>query len=129
MMFIKLERPHNDPKGYDLLFVDASRKAEWEISIPKNCSPSCKVSIVALDNQLFLSIATTQNIERGEKFTFDYNAVTESVNEYHAAAYLCGNMTFQGSSLHFAAADRYQKVLERNYPIFSLVSILDAQFN
>eukprot|EP00592_Proboscia_alata_P015835 CAMPEP_0194395344 /NCGR_PEP_ID=MMETSP0174-20130528/124369_1 /TAXON_ID=216777 /ORGANISM="Proboscia alata, Strain PI-D3" /LENGTH=861 /DNA_ID=CAMNT_0039191265 /DNA_START=1074 /DNA_END=3659 /DNA_ORIENTATION=- len=112
-----LERPRNDPRGYDLLFVDASRKAGWGSSFSHSCSPSCEVRIVALDNRLSLSIATTRDIERGEELTFDYNAVTESVNEYHAAICLCGNMKCRGSFLHFATADCYQQVLERNSPI------------
>ena len=50
MVFPKLERPCNDLRGYDPLFVDAFGKAVWGSSISHSYSPSCKVRIVGLDN-------------------------------------------------------------------------------
>ena len=49
--------------------------------------------------------------------TFDYNAVTESVEEYMSAVCLCGHSNCRGSFLHFAAADCYQQVLQRTNEI------------
>ena len=62
-------------------------------------------------------MTTLRDIEQGEELTFDYNAVTESVSEYQAAVCLCGNAKCRGSFLHFATADCYQQVLNRNSPI------------
>jgi hypothetical protein len=62
-------------------------------------------------------MTTLREVELGEELTFDYNAVTESLNEYQAAICLCGHGRCRGSFLHFATADCYQQVLNRNLPI------------
>ena len=82
-----------------------------------SCEPSCEVKVVAVNGELSLAITSLRNVECLEELTFDYHAVTESVNEYHAAICLCGNTNCRGSFLHFATADCYQEVLNRNSPI------------
>ena len=112
-----LERPRVDPRGFGLLFVDASRKAGLGSSFSHSCDPTCEVKVVAVNGELSLAMATLRDLECGEELTFDYHAVTESVNEYHAAICLCGHKNCRGSFLHFATADCYQQVLSRNAPI------------
>ena len=112
-----LERPQSDPRGYGLLFVDASRKAGHGSSLSHSCDPTCEVRVTALHGELVLAMTTIRELEVGEELTFDYNAVTESVNEYRSAVCLCGYGRCRGSFLHFATADCYQKVLNRNAPI------------
>jgi hypothetical protein len=60
----------------------------------------------------------------GDELTFDYNAVTESLMEYQSAVCLCGHKRCSGSFLHFAAADCYQQVLNRNSPVASRLANL-----
>eukprot|EP00957_Ditylum_brightwellii_P178588 13603694-Ditylum_brightwellii.AAC.1 len=112
-----LERPHVDPRGYGMLFVDASRKAGLGSSFSHSCDPSCEVRVAAVSGQLSLAMTTLRDVERGEELTFDYNAVTESLTEYSAAVCLCGHSSCRGSFLHFATADCYQQVMSRNAPI------------
>ena len=112
-----LERPRVDPRGFGLLFVDASRKAGLGSSFSHSCDPTCEVKVVAVNGELSLAMTTLRDLECGEELTFDYHAVTESVNEYHAAICLCGHKNCRGSFLHFATADCYQQVLSRNAPI------------
>jgi len=112
-----LERPRVDPRGFGLLFVDASRKAGLGSSFSHSCDPTCEVKVVAVNGELSLAMTTLRDLECGEELTFDYHAVTESVNEYHAAICLCGHKCCRGSFLHFATADCYQQVLSRNAPI------------
>jgi len=114
---MSLERPRRDPRGFGLLFVDASRKAGLGSSFSHSCDPTCEVRVVAKDGKLSLAMTTSRDLERGEELTFDYNAVTESLHEYHYAVCLCGHSKCRGSFLHFAAADCYQQVLNRNAPI------------
>ena len=114
-----LERPQNDPRGYGLLFVDASRKAGHGSSLSHSCAPTCEVRVAACDGELCLAMTTLRELEMGEELTFDYNAVTESLNEYRSAVCLCGYGKCRGSFLHFATADCYQQVLNRNSPIAS----------
>ena len=112
-----LERPQADPRGYGLMIVDASRKAGHGSMLSHSCDPTCEVRVAALNGQLCLAMTTLRNIEQGEELTFDYNAVTESLEEYQAAVCLCGCSKCRGSFLHFSTADCYQQVLNRNSPI------------
>lgn len=119
-----LERPQSDPRGYGLLFVDASRKAGHGSSLSHSCAPTCEVRVAALNGTLCLAMTTLRELEMGEELTFDYNAVTESLNEYRSAVCLCGYSKCRGSFLHFATADCYQQVMNRNSPIASRFSNL-----
>ena len=112
-----MERPMKDPRGYSLLFVDASRKSGLGSSFSHSCNPTCEVRVVSLNGKLSLSMSTLRDLEQGEELTFDYNAVTESLNEFRFAVCLCGQRKCRGSFLHFATADCYQQVLSRNSPI------------
>jgi hypothetical protein len=114
-----LERPQLDPRGYGLLFVDASRKAGHGSSLSHSCDPTCEVRVAALNGELCLAMTTLRELEMGEELTFDYNAVTESLNEYRSAVCLCGYGKCRGSFLHFSTADCYQQVLNRNAPVAS----------
>jgi hypothetical protein len=111
-----MERPKKDPRGYCLLFVDASRKSGLGSSFSHSCNPTCEVRVVSLYGKLSLSMTTLRDLEQGEELTFDYNAVTESLNEYRFAVCLCGQKNCRGSFLHYATADCYQQVLSRNSP-------------
>ena len=112
-----LERPQIDPRGYGLLFVDASRKSGYGSMLSHSCQPSCEVRVAAVNGRLTLAMTTLKEMSIGDELTFDYNAVTESLNEYQAAICLCGHGQCRGSFLHFATADCYQQVLNRNSPI------------
>ncbi len=114
-----LERPQHDPRGYGLLFVDASRKSNYGSMLSHSCQPSCEVHVVAVNGELRLAITTIREMTIGDELTFDYNAVTESLFEYQSAVCLCGHWRCSGSFLHFAAADCYQQVLNRNSPVAS----------
>ena len=119
-----LERPQSDPRGYGLLIVDASRKAGHGSSVSHSCAPTCEVRVTALNGVLCLAMTTIRELEMGEELTFDYNAVTESLVEYSSAVCLCGYGKCRGSFLHYATADCYQQVLNRNAPLASRFATL-----
>eukprot|EP00980_Cylindrotheca_fusiformis_P029509 scaffold23496_cov188-Cylindrotheca_fusiformis.AAC.7 len=112
-----LERPMIDPRGYGLLFCDASRKSGYGSMLSHSCVPSCEVRVAAVNGELTLAMTTLREMTIGDELTFDYNAVTESLNEYQSAVCLCGHGRCRGSFLHFATADCYQQVLNRNSPV------------
>ena len=112
-----LERPKEDTRGYGLLFVDASRKAGWASALSHSCNPTCQVQIASKDGKLSLAMTTVRDVAQGHELTFDYNAVTESLNEYRQAVCLCGHDNCRGSFLHFATADCYQEVMRLKSPI------------
>ena len=119
-----LERPQMDPRGYGLLFVDASRKGGHGSALSHSCQPTCEVRVAAMNGELCLAMTTIRELETGEELTFDYNAATDSLNEYQSAVCLCGYGKCRGSFLHFATADCYQKVMNRNCPIATRFSNL-----
>jgi hypothetical protein len=112
-----LERPQMDPRGYGLLFVDASRKSGYGSMLSHSCNPSCEVRVAAVNGKLTLAMTTLRELTIGDEVTFDYNAVTESLHEYQDAVCLCGQVKCRGAFLHFATADCYQQVLNRNSPV------------
>jgi hypothetical protein len=114
-----LERPQTDPRGYGLLFVDASRKGGHGSSLSHSCQPTCEVRVAAKNGELCLAMTTLRELEMGEELTFDYNAATDSLVEYQSALCLCGYEKCRGSFLHYATAECYQKVMNRNSPIAS----------
>lgn len=111
-----LERPQTDPRGYSILFVDASRKSGYGSMLSHSCNPSCEVRVAAVNGKLTLAMTTLRELTIGDELTFDYNAVTESLHEFREAVCLCGQKRCRGSFLHFATADCYQQVLNRNLP-------------
>lgn len=114
-----MERPQADPRGYGTLIVDASRKAGYGSSLSHSCDPTCEVRVAALNGELCLAMTTLRELEIGEELTFNYNASTDSLQEYRSAVCLCGHANCRGSFLHFATADCFQQVLNRNAPIAS----------
>jgi len=112
-----LERPQIDPRGYGLLFVDASRKSGYGSMLSHSCNPSCEVRVAAVNGKLTLAMTTLRELTIGDEVTFDYNAVTESLHEFQDAVCMCGQGKCRGSFLHFATADCYQQVLNRNSPV------------
>jgi hypothetical protein len=42
---ITLERPHDDPDGYDALFVDAAFMGSFASRMSHSCTPNCGVSL------------------------------------------------------------------------------------
>jgi SET domain-containing protein len=68
-----------------MLFVDASRKAGHGSSLSHSCAPTCEVRLAAFKGELCLAMTTLRELEMGEDLTFDYSAVTESLDEFWIA--------------------------------------------
>jgi SET domain-containing protein len=43
---ILLERPRDDPDGYDLMFVDAAFMGAFASRMSHSCTPNCQVCVV-----------------------------------------------------------------------------------
>ena len=87
---ILLERPRHDPKGYGLLFVDASEKANLGSTCSHSCDANCTSYVVARDGKLTIALTSNRYIGYGEELTMDYYSVTSSELEWRAAVCLCG---------------------------------------
>lgn len=111
---ILLERPRQDPKGYGIMWVDASQRANMGSSCSHSCNPNCTSAVVARNGRLAIALTTTRAVEQGEELTMDYYSVTTSETEWRAAICLCGMRSCRGSFLHYAAQDDLQQVLTSN---------------
>lgn len=87
---ITLERPKDDPAGFDMLFVDAAPAGSLASRLSHSCTPNCQAVIMAAAGRLTVAIFTLRWIAPGEELTFDYSSVTESDAEYRTAVCLCG---------------------------------------
>ena len=82
---ILLERPRHDERGYGLLFVDASDKANMGSTLAHSCDNNCTSAVVSRDGRLCIVLTTNRYIYPGEELTHDYAAVTSSEDEWRSA--------------------------------------------
>ena len=106
---ITLERPRDDPAGYDVLFVDAAPAGSFASRLSHSCTPNCQAVIMSAGGRLTVAIFTLRWIAPGEELTFDYSSVTESDAEYRAAICLCGTGGCRGSFLYWAGSTVFQQ--------------------
>ena len=109
---ITLERPRDDPDGYDVLFVDAAFAGSFASRMSHSCTPNCAAVIVSAGGRLTVAMYTTRPIAAGEELTFDYASVTESEKEFREAACLCGTRHCRGSYLYYAGSSAFMQVRE-----------------
>lgn len=122
---ILLERPRQDPDGYGLFWVDASRKANMGSTVSHACDANCTSAIVARDGKLAIAMTTTRHVNFGEELTHDYCSLTNSEKEWQAAICLCGMTECRGSFLHYATAEDLQQILTKNCgPLWRYASLL-----
>ena len=110
-----LERPKDDPTGYDVLFVDAQYKGAIASRVSHSCTPNCQAEIVSNGGNLSISIYTVRDIAYGEELSFDYSCVTESKQEYREAICLCGMSKCRGSFLSLADGKAYEQVMQTHH--------------
>ncbi|KAJ1420799.1 hypothetical protein B484DRAFT_399721, partial [Ochromonadaceae sp. CCMP2298] len=124
---ILLERPRHDPRGYGLLYVDASQRSNVGSSCSHSCDSNCTSAVVARNGKLVIALTSNRRLSFGEELTMDYYSITTSETEWRAAICLCGSTACRGSFLHFATQDDLQQVLNQNCgPLCRYASLLRA---
>ncbi|GMH38444.1 hypothetical protein BSKO_06328 [Bryopsis sp. KO-2023] len=112
---IVLERPRDDPDGYDVMFVDAAAKGSVASRMSHSCNPNCQAVVLSCKGRLTIAVYTTRKIESGEELTFDYSSVTESEKEYRAAICFCGTHCCRGSFLYYAGSSAFMQVMNGHH--------------
>ncbi|MEW5298262.1 MAG: hypothetical protein WDW36_001407 [Sanguina aurantia] len=79
---IMLERPRDDPDGYDVLFVEAAFMASFASRMSHSCTPNCQALVVTVGGRLTIAMYSVRDIAPGEELTFDYASVTESEKDF-----------------------------------------------
>ncbi|EFN57451.1 hypothetical protein CHLNCDRAFT_142939 [Chlorella variabilis] len=95
---IVLERPKDDPDGYDVLFIDAAAKGALASRMSHSCTPNCQAIVMACGGRLTIALYTLR-----EELTFDYSSVTESEKE--------------GSYLYFTGSRAFQQVMNTKHTV------------
>lgn len=108
---IALERPKHDPSGYDVLFVDASRRGTLASRVSHSCGPNCAAVPLRARGRLRIALYTLREVAPGEELTFDYACVSESEREFREAICLCGSTSCRGSYLYFTGSRSFSTVL------------------
>jgi len=73
---IVLERPSGDSRdGYGLVYVDASKRANFSSSLSHSCTPNCEPRMATRQGRLCIVLVTLRATSFGEELTFDYGAV------------------------------------------------------
>jgi [histone H3]-lysine4 N-trimethyltransferase ATXR3 len=112
---ITLERPRDDPDGYDILFVDAAAKGAFASRMSHSCTPNCQAVVMACGGRLTIALYTLRHVHEGEELTFDYSSVTESEKEFRDAICLCGTHMCRGSYLYFTGSRAFMQVMTRKH--------------
>ncbi|KRX01790.1 hypothetical protein PPERSA_00163 [Pseudocohnilembus persalinus] len=99
---ITLEMHKDEPKGYDVLFVDPILKGNFSSRFSHSCDPNCGTITNIANGQYFIGMYCMKNIEFGQELCFDYSAVTESRAEHKQAYCLCGSRKCRGKYLYLA---------------------------
>jgi len=114
---IVLERPKDDPAGYDVLFVDAAAKGAVASRMSHSCTPNCQAVVMACNGRLTIALYTLRHVHPGEELTFDYSSVTESEKEFKQAICLCGTHMCRGSYLYFTGSKAFMQILASKHNI------------
>ncbi len=121
---ITLERPRDDPDGYDILFVDAAAKGAFASRMSHSCTPNCQAVVMACGGRLTIALYTLRHVQEGEELTFDYSSVTESEKEFRDAICLCGTHMCRGSYLYFTGSRAFMQVMTRKHNMLHRNAVL-----
>lgn len=74
-----LETHKEDPKGYDILFVDPIRKGNFTSRLSHSCDPNCGTITTISEGKYVVAMFAFKDIHYGEELTFDYCSITENL--------------------------------------------------
>ena len=60
-----LERPKDDPAGYDVLFIDAASKGAFASRMSHSCTPNCQAITMACGGRLTIALYTLRHVHPG----------------------------------------------------------------
>ena len=121
---ITLERPKDDVRGKDTIFVEAMHACEFASRMSHSCSGNCQTTVISHEGKLSIGVYTNSKIECGEELCWDYSCVTESEKEFRAAICLCSSPNCRGSFLSFAGSSTFTAVMNEKHNFLHRNAIL-----
>eukprot|EP00873_Tetraselmis_striata_P018722 jgi/Tetstr1/438986/TSEL_027478.t1 len=112
---IMMERPAEDPRGYDVLFVEGAMKGTFASRLSHSCFPNCMNIPIIRNGRLEIHMYTCRRVELGEELCWDYACVTESEKEWAAAICLCGSARCRGSFLYYAGTAAFAEFINTKH--------------
>ncbi|KAK3255404.1 hypothetical protein CYMTET_35411 [Cymbomonas tetramitiformis] len=106
-----LERPKGDANGYAVVVVDAMSMSNYSSRLSHSCNPNCEVRVRAVDGKYRLMMFLIRPVAHGEELTYNYNTITDSLQEFKAAVCLCGTRFCFGNYLSYAGGEAYKEVI------------------
>ena len=76
-----LETHKDDPKGYNIIFIDPIVKGNFSSRLSHSCDPNCATITLVSNGNYVIALYSIKRIEFGEELTFDYCSVTEKLKE------------------------------------------------
>ncbi|ETO06287.1 hypothetical protein RFI_31108, partial [Reticulomyxa filosa] len=121
---ITLERHCDDPEGYDVVFIDSSKKGNFASRISHSCQPNCVAVSMAVHGKYGIQVYSIRDIKCGEELSFDYNSVTEDEQEWKQAVCLCGMKSCRSYYLAYSGSDSYTDVLHKQHHVLHRTAAL-----
>eukprot|EP01084_Bolivina_argentea_P152667 266276_1 len=112
---IMMEKHKDDINGYDLVFIDPSKKGNYGSRLSHSCTPNCISVSMGVNNKYNIAVYASSNISYGEELCFNYNSVTENEQEWQDAVCLCGTNNCNGQFLIYAGTQLYTEVLKKSH--------------
>ena len=108
-----VERDGDDPRGYDVLFIDGALKGSILTRASHSCAPNAAMRVRVRDGAYAVEMASVERVRVGDEICWDYRCRTDSEREMRAALCLCGSRRCRVSYLHFAGHDDASCVLKK----------------
>ena len=121
---ITLERPKEDSRGKDTIFVEAMHECEFASRMSHSCAGNCQTTVISHEGKLSIGVYTHAKIECGEELCWDYSCVTESEKEFRAAICLCSSPNCRGSFLSYAGSSTFTAVMNEKHNFLHRNAIL-----
>ena len=112
---MRFERPRRGAAGYDILHIDSKNCGKFTSRMSHSCNPNCGTMLAAIGGEYCVAIRALRDITPGEELTIDYNCVTNSIEEFKAAACLCGSSRCRGSFLYVTSDESVVQVVKRRF--------------
>ena len=89
-----------------------------------SCDPNCSTVVMSANGKYFIGMYALKDIGFSEELTFDYNSVTENMEEYKSSICLCATKICRGSFLSLIGTDTFEQVINRDHTFLNRTSLL-----
>jgi len=104
---IRLETHLDDEEGKDVMFIDSTFKGNYGSRLKHSCNPNCGTVVMASEGRYTIAIYAIKDIDYLEELTFDFNSITDDLQEYQNSLCLCCAKNCRVRYMSFAANEEF----------------------